>query len=510
MTTTYFVTRHQGALDWAREEGYVDDDVRVVATLAAQSVQAGDLVIGTLPAHLAAHVVARGARYQHLVLDITEAQRGQELSAEAMRQCGAKLEELYIQTSEVTRPRQAKEILHVCIASQQTLPSLIPTQLPAIQPSAVVILASKKMLAEANRLKYGLTKSGCNEGNVKIRNDLPDEGIQAIVNYGNDLADWLRGNYPQHRWLLNATGGTKPMALGLLQALRPYVEAIYCDTDHESLEFLHPPGRNAIRLNPDLLNVEKCLAAQGFIRRPEQDRSKVYLSRHSTTRKLVEKAKSLDAHFGAINWVSMRALNEPNGTFKPKHFLQDKPTGLGADMLKIYQEQGLVQWDGDTHLTFADQEAARYLSGGWLEEWCWLVGQELEAAKLDQRLTRKRWGINVEIDPYDTQSKPQALQNPLNELDAVFVHRNRMLIIECKTGTQVSEKGKAQEILNKMEVLGEHAAGRFATKWLLSARPLPPTGQIQDRAKRYHIKLVSPAELPELKERILDWMRNSK
>ena len=55
--------------------------------------ESGDVVIGTLPIHIAAEVHARGARYMHLSLDLPPALRGRELSAEQMNRARARLEE---------------------------------------------------------------------------------------------------------------------------------------------------------------------------------------------------------------------------------------------------------------------------------------------------------------------------------------------------------------------------------------------------------------------------------
>ena len=87
----YFVTRHPGARDWASEEGLTVD--HVVNHLDPPTIDHGDVVIGTLPVHLAAEVCARGARYLHLSLQIPPALRGKELSTTQMRDCGARIEE---------------------------------------------------------------------------------------------------------------------------------------------------------------------------------------------------------------------------------------------------------------------------------------------------------------------------------------------------------------------------------------------------------------------------------
>lgn len=88
--TTYFISRHSGAMHWAESLGIAVD--QVISHFDPECVQAGDVVIGTLPIHLAARVCARGGRYLHLSLEIPTDWRGRELSAADLRQCGARLE----------------------------------------------------------------------------------------------------------------------------------------------------------------------------------------------------------------------------------------------------------------------------------------------------------------------------------------------------------------------------------------------------------------------------------
>jgi CRISPR-associated protein Csx16 len=93
--TTYFVSRHPGAHDWAVEEGLTVD--AVVTHLDPRTVEPGDRVIGSLPVNLAAAVCARGARYLHLSLELPAPLRGRELDAAQMRACGARIEEYRIE-----------------------------------------------------------------------------------------------------------------------------------------------------------------------------------------------------------------------------------------------------------------------------------------------------------------------------------------------------------------------------------------------------------------------------
>lgn len=92
--TAYFVTRHAGAKQWAAEQG-IDVDA-VVEHLNVEDLQAGDLVLGSLPVNLVAELNRRGARYFHLTLPLPPELRGREISAALMRELGAKLEEYFV------------------------------------------------------------------------------------------------------------------------------------------------------------------------------------------------------------------------------------------------------------------------------------------------------------------------------------------------------------------------------------------------------------------------------
>ncbi len=89
--TTYFITRHPGAITWARQQGIKVD--RQLAHLNPALVQPGDVVIGTLPVNLAAEVCGRGGRFYNLSLDLPPEARGRELSADDLDKYGARLEE---------------------------------------------------------------------------------------------------------------------------------------------------------------------------------------------------------------------------------------------------------------------------------------------------------------------------------------------------------------------------------------------------------------------------------
>ncbi len=92
---TWFVSRHPGAIEWAKRQGLAID--RWVEHLDPSAVGAGDTVIGTLPVNLAATICERGAHYFHLSLKVPAEWRGRELSADDLRSLAVHIEPFFIE-----------------------------------------------------------------------------------------------------------------------------------------------------------------------------------------------------------------------------------------------------------------------------------------------------------------------------------------------------------------------------------------------------------------------------
>lgn len=93
--TTYFISRHVGAVEWATVN-QIDFDVHLMHLLSLDELQSGDVVIGTLPINIIAQINALGVRYIHLSLEIPPQLRGVELTAAQLDECCASLEEFYV------------------------------------------------------------------------------------------------------------------------------------------------------------------------------------------------------------------------------------------------------------------------------------------------------------------------------------------------------------------------------------------------------------------------------
>ena len=97
--TTWFVSRHPGALQWMQQCGPAFDCH--VPHLDPAQVQRGDTAIDTLPVHLEAQVRACGAAYWHLALETPAQQRGQALNVQELQALGATLQQFHVQLHKV-------------------------------------------------------------------------------------------------------------------------------------------------------------------------------------------------------------------------------------------------------------------------------------------------------------------------------------------------------------------------------------------------------------------------
>lgn len=86
----YLISRHLGTREWCEGQGIKID--HTYAELSASLAQPGDIIIGSLPYHLAAQVCDAGAEFYYISMDVPLTLRGQELSAEQMQKLGAKLQ----------------------------------------------------------------------------------------------------------------------------------------------------------------------------------------------------------------------------------------------------------------------------------------------------------------------------------------------------------------------------------------------------------------------------------
>jgi CRISPR-associated protein Csx16 len=518
MPKKYFITRHKGATTWAKEWGLKARKVEM-ENFDPEIVGPGDVVMGTLPVHIAARVNERGGHYWHLTMNVPQESRGKELNAEQMRQFGARLEEFQIvghglrvsNDPDITEAdaRPPAEV-QLCIASGQTLQNVLVMRAVGGWRKMVVFCTEQVMAANKERLPFFADAE--QERTVRfvtIPGQLDYAGLrQFAIKEASKFEPGVVMDF-------NLTGGTKVMAMAFAEAFRSRARLLYCDTDEQQIQVLDALPQEGLKLREDLINLNDYLVAQGYrIAREAQKEDPELIDDVIHAAELT--ATLVLGHLKLADWnlkCSIRLRNKADGRdrlvgredrswsfigllhhlgseagevkqahskkpFEPyveiTGLREKSPVGEFFDHLLYY---GLIEdlnWsatngakgmDGVLRFKFSSMASAKYLAGGYLEEYVWLC---LHHSGLPQ----EHFGINVGIG---MRKKAIAASNDeLNELDAAVVWRNKLWAFECKAGRDVAQ-GKDQIILNKLDRLKSEVGGTKGRAWLISARPLDAT-----------------------------------
>lgn len=373
--------------------------------------------------------------------------------------------------------------LHVCIATGQNLANLIPAV--QLQAHEVVILETPEMRASAENLKAALKARDIAVRRVPFDDATPETIVASAQKVGLEL-----GVAPL---VLNATGGHKLMTLALTAEMedlaRENLHLLYCETRFDRLDWLKPSP--VTEPMADVLRIEDILLAQGYRIRARGDRDVRWAAdaqaRESLTRRLGDEADKLARFFGLLNDLANKALNEPDGPFRPRQEMPFTPGGRNAEILREAQRLGLMHWDEDTLIVFTRPEAARYFRGGWLEEYAWLKLRGLRPTD---------WAANLEVETVGDKTP--------NELDAVVAHRNRLLVMECKTRRFGADAAKDADYVYKLAQLARQIGGLMGRGLFLSARPV--SDEIRQRAKESQVDLLAAEEIRNLVEYLKGWL----
>ncbi|WP_298236512.1 DUF1887 family CARF protein [uncultured Azohydromonas sp.] len=266
---------------------------------------------------------------------------------------------------------------------------------------------------------------------------------------------------------------------------------LYLETRDNRLDWLAPDARTEAM--QDVVGVDDMLLLHGFQRISDGNRDvaaqQAAHERASLTRVLGDEASQLARFFGTLNWLASDALKASQGSGALCQRLDSVPRGRNAEILQRARELGLLHWGGDTEVVFASREAAAYFAGGWLEEFV--------ATKL-RGLRPKEHAVNLRIGSAGGTG---------NEIDALAVHRNRALLIECKTARFGRDTDKDQAYVYKLAQLTQQVSGLTGRSLLLSARPVQQ--EVRQRAREYKVDVLAAEEISQFVAYVKTWMGDS-
>lgn len=356
---------------------------------------------------------------------------------------------------------------HVCLVSGQPLPNLIPLLHPEVRPRRVALLVSADMKQRAELLAAIVAELGLEVESHPVSHT--DAG--AVRN----AVEAILAARPDERVALNVTGGTKIMALAAYEAFRATGRSVfYVDTDSDVIRFLWE-GHTLSMGN--VVDTGLYLRAYGY--------------------SIIEVGGAVPDHWlAAARTMSARldrwreailALNALCHEAARNGLVARRPVEQSAGMRELLahlERHGLmtvVTSRGKPYLRFPSQEALAFLNGPWLE-----------AYVLD--LVRTLDGVKEPLMGVKCLSR----QGVQNELDVAFTYRNRLFIVECKTGRH--NKGMPY----KLDAVREKVGGLYGRVMYVSVEEMSQADAT--RAREWGMRVVQGAEIAALPDILRTWV----
>lgn len=382
--------------------------------------------------------------------------------------------------------------IHVCLISAQAAPNLLPILDSEFKPKKAIFLVSKTMKQRAEYLAKTFEKL-----NVKVKlKNISDE-----FNFGlmEEEIFKLVEEYENESIALNVTGGTKLMSIAAENAFSALGKPIfYIDTDSNHILFISKNEEQKWLPNLEMKAKNKIdiyLSAYGSTVLSTQNP----IEREKYLPAIEPFIKNYDNYTQVIPLLNLHAtLSQSNG-YKSEYTKDNKKIGKLDELLLGLDYQGLLNYDGQT-IDFKNREIKTFLNGGWLEDYTYFQLKEIAniediACGADVANPKFKLGKNE----YSSENKGNK-----NEFDIVFMAKNKLHIIECKT--QLMDKNgdiKADDILYKLETLKDYG-GLMTKKCLVSYFEVPE--QVKNRANFLNIEIIQGKDLQRLKSKIQEWI----
>lgn len=369
---------------------------------------------------------------------------------------------------------------HICMVSGQPLPNLLPVLACEKRPGRIVLLVSPDMAQRAKLLCDNLEKLGCKVSQATVEPYRIDQ-IRATV---LDLVSRLDGEDV----VLNTTAGTKVMAMGAYDVFRDLGKpAFYVDTYNNQLIGLLP--EDIIQPLNDVIKVKTYLAAYGY-EICEQGDCQVATERRELCEHLAGHAQHYARALPILNgcagaaekreppWVKLEARHENFKEFR--------------ELLDAFAQAQMIHLSHDK-LYFYSEAARCFAGGGWLEEYVVSCVNRLKGKKM--------------VHDHLNNVVVQTGAGVRNEVDMAFTARNRLHLIECKSGKLSEKEGRenrADGVAYKLDNLRDLMGGTYGKAMLISFQKLESADR--NRCAENCIAVVEGADLPRLESILEQWI----
>jgi Domain of unknown function (DUF1887). len=364
----------------------------------------------------------------------------------------------------------------ISLISDQTIPNILAIH--HFRPDELLFISTEEMERKnkisAILMTLELLGLKCQNDSVIVRED-------SILNCHKKLSKWIEGK-EDSEFVVNLTGGTKIMSIAAYEFFKDYSsKMIYIPIPKNEFIVPFPKKQPAEPVKLDLrLSVIEYLTAYGLTVTNES-----HLSRY---REEAIKRRELSAWI-VENYDNLKNLLTILGGVlrdhrsKKQFALKCKFCGATREEKQLLSRLNFA-YEEDTISKKIDKSGINYLTGGWLEEFCFVKVSELVGKGIDSAVIGLKIKNRLGRD---------------NEFDIMFTRNNALYFIECKSLDQHNDK--STDALYKVGAL-QNEFGLRVESFLVTTSPYILKDEeikqsIQARAEQFKTTVIPPSKVSQ-------------
>ncbi|MEM2096861.1 MAG: DUF1887 family CARF protein [Methanothrix sp.] len=375
----------------------------------------------------------------------------------------------------------------LCLISEQHVPNLLGVH--ELEPDILVLLETEGMRKRnaANNFLKALAIGG---RDYLTRHEIVPLGDGDSIEETEKALDGVYRKYRDAEWVVNITGGTKPMSIGAYEFFRPKENSriIYISASDQSKAIDFSRGAD-IPLR-HRTTVAEFLAGYGFDVL-KYDKMKENEKRSERWLGLAAEIAARSQNGAVLGFLAnlSRISNDRKGRDRGLEISEADGLFLSDDHLReMIASSFALACDGERFTGALDKYAVRFLTGGWLEVFTWGLLKGLDRA----------WDVHLGLQ---IGRKNEMLQN---DLDVAFMTDQSLRIVECKTGGQEHDR-EGSDTLYKIEAIRRQLGALRVQSYLVTTSENvidSGTGKVKEhlenRSMLYGCTIIDPRRVAEL------------
>ncbi len=306
----------------------------------------------------------------------------------------------------------------------------------------------------------------------------------SILDCHKKIGEWIEGK-EDAEFVVNLTGGTKIMSIAAYEFFKDYSsKMIYIPIPKNEFIVPFPKKRPGKPVKLDLrLSVIDYLTAYGLtiVNKSHLDSYREETIKRKELSEWI--AGNYDNLKNLLKWLCklLRTHRSDN-----QFILKDELLGASGEEKQLLSKLNFDYKEGSVFKKISKSEI-KYLTGGWLEEFCFVKASELVGHGIDDAV--------IEL-----QIKNRLGRN--NEFDIMFTKDNALYFIECKSLDQ--NEDKKTDALYKVGALQKEFGLRVESFFVTTSPYILKDGKIKQsiraRAEQFKTTIIPPSKVSQFGE----------